>query len=542
MNLPRLDSGDWQLGIAVAVIMASTLLVVRSHRRSRQLTSEVKRLSDPVGSQEAADRRGRRTEDRLTLVMACAAAYLSSTGLRKMGQHVMGLEAPLDWLPFISLDVAAIVCGRRARRRAARGEGPGLSGALMWILVLISSLFSASEAEDMIGAIARAAWPIISGVLFELGSLEERRAQRDAEKRSAGDWIERKLDAVRMLHPVEWARVQLALAADETISQAQATRLVRIERAGYRMYRLRLIKKAYDNHSKRTAWLIAGRLSRANRRAQVTQARVKRDDLEHVVEALQRRVRTMNIATGDYATPQQAQKAVRSLIVIEPRTGSAESNRTAAPASRTGAEVEPNRTGTPGVRTGAAELNRTAPPASRTEPRTALNREPHRESNRTEPEYRTERTSAANHPGMDPRSVRIGTGEPIRTEQVITGTTGGTGTANDNDEGPSDEEIVVSLQRALLPDGKFTHGGTTKIARRFGIGSGRAKRLMDRARELGPTGTETSEANTGEEKEENSTLPVIDLDKAIDIKEILSRVDSAAHGMALASPSAERSS
>ncbi|MEV8403841.1 hypothetical protein [Streptomyces niveus] len=84
----------------------------------------------------AADRRGRRVEDILTVVIAAAAA--AATGLRRVGHHQMGLEAPFDLLPFVALDVAAMVCGRRARD----GEGPGLSGALFWILAGISAVRS----------------------------------------------------------------------------------------------------------------------------------------------------------------------------------------------------------------------------------------------------------------------------------------------------------------------------------------------------------------------------------------------------------------
>ncbi|OEV10226.1 DUF2637 domain-containing protein [Streptomyces nanshensis] len=528
---------NWYLVLGTLVLIIGSLLIVRALRRANKRRAL---LAARAAYDEHADRVGKRAEDILTLAVASAAAYLSSTGLRKFGRDMMQLQSPADWLPFFALDIAAFVCGKRARRRARRGDGPGLSGALMWALIGVSAVFSGSEGDTVWQQLSRVPWPLIAGILFELGSLEERRTKREDQKRSAGEWIERKLDAVRMLHPVEWVRVRMALAADESISTAQATRLVRIERAGYRMYRLRMIKKTYDDHGKWTAWLFAGRLERANRRAQVTQARVKRDDIEYVIEAFQRRVRTITIANGEYTTPQQAQKAARSMLLTEPRTG--QTDRTGPPNRTEASEV---RTGTaePVQRTGTTEPNRTSEPA----PRTGAESEPNRSGEPAEPVHRTGRTEPANRPGSETRTGRTEPAEPNRTEQVNTGTATGSDAESSDDEGPSDEELIAALRRALLPNGKFSIGGQGKVASHFRIGTGRAKRVMKEARSLPPIGSDGMPSGTppnGQEENEKNSAPaaagVIDLEKAFDVTNLLGRGEPTEHEMALAGPAANR--
>ncbi|MFD0070156.1 hypothetical protein ACFVJ9_56075, partial [Streptomyces sp. NPDC127574] len=47
-----------------------------------------------------------------------------------------------------------------------------------------------------------------------------------------------------------------------------------------------------------------------------------------------------------------------------------------------------------------------------------------------------------------------------------------------DDDSPTDDELKKQLRELLMPDGTFSTGGIRKTARQFGIGSGRAKRLM----------------------------------------------------------------
>lgn len=508
----------WEISVGTTVVTGGALLLYRAKRRSDAPPWERPQLDDEARV-ERRERRGRRAEDMMTLVVAAAAAYLSSTGLRKFGADVMGLASPWDWLPFVGLDVAALVCGLRARRRARKGNGSGLSGTLFWLLIGTSALFSATESDTFIGSVARAAWPLISGVLFELGSLEERLAAREKFKRELGLWLERKVAAVRMLHPVEWVRVQLALAADETISQEDATRQVRIERAGYWLYRLRRLQKREDEEKRQP--VLTPRLGWADRRAQAAQARVNVDDLGLVLEAVQRRVRTREFAGLNYNTPAAAEKALANLIGTSSRPGTA----SAGTDRRTGTQLLA-RTGTAGIltdgRTGTTEAE--PPPRTGThEPdrRARTGTDAHHDSaipvrGTQEGTGRTGTTDTARTaPGAAARysrtaQVGTGTARNAGTETAETGTSDTeTGTTEDVDQydgadeyayattseqdgsGWTDEEAVQRLREVLDADGKFGTGGIQKTATHFGMGAGRAKRLMETARELGPLAAES---------------------------------------------------
>ncbi len=306
--------------LAALVLGITVLLVVRAWRRSEAAYELEKTLTDDQikHRDDLADRRGRQGDDLGVIVVALAAAKLSSDGLRKLGHEVIGLTGYWDWLPFLALDVAAYVCGRRARRRSRNNEPPGLSGALVWVLAFTSSAFSASEATTTKGQIARAIWPIIAAVLFELGSIEERGAARQKLK-DAGEWLDRRLRLLRLVHPIELVRVGLALAADADLSAADATRRVRVQGAAQRLYLLRRLEKRVqtesrpDSRSRRKdkpkqgfSWRVPGlwalrlRLAAAERRAQAAQTRVRPDDHDDVLAALRRLVRTREFATLDF--------------------------------------------------------------------------------------------------------------------------------------------------------------------------------------------------------------------------------------------------
>lgn len=273
---------SWQFVAGTIVLTRGPTLALR--RRRAALTG--------LGAEErstAAAMRGRRIEDRLTMVIAAAAAALSATGLRRVGRHQMGLNDPFDLLPFIALDIAAMVCGRRARRRAREGEGPGLSGVLFWVLAGTSSLFSAAEAASPLGALVRAVWPVLAAVLWELGSLEERRAARTHRARP-----DRRLALIRLFHPVEAVRVALLLAARQDLTQEEATTEIRVSRAAYRWYRLRRAQKAVRKAGRPTRWAFRYLETRADSRAQNASERARCADpavLEQVVSRLQGRVR-----------------------------------------------------------------------------------------------------------------------------------------------------------------------------------------------------------------------------------------------------------
>ncbi|MFH8736854.1 DUF2637 domain-containing protein [Streptomyces sp. NPDC017964] len=528
----------WQLSAGVAVSALAPPLIGRALRRADTQSKDLAGMDEAARAERARvrDRRGRRVEDVLTLVVAAAAAYLSSTGLRKFGRDIMNLSAPWDWLPFVGLDLAALVCGLRARRRARKGDGSGLSGSLFWVLIAISALFSASEAQDLMGSVARAAWPLISGVLFELGSLEERLAAREQLKRNLGLWLERKVAAIRLLHPIEWVRVQLALAANEKISQDDATRQVRIERAGYWLYRLRRLQEREARPKgkrgrllvlpgQRTAWV--------DRRAQSAQARVTIHDYRLVLGAVQLRVRTREFATLNFNNATAAERALDNLIGsrfasigttgTERHTGTQGPDRTgthssAPERSSTEQHDDPARTGTDTERSGTEQHG--VPTRTGTGDSTPAHTAdvPVRRSDAD-----VDRTGT---PGETYRP-RTGTGWNGRSAQLAPGMAQETGTANlhsgtpapleqhdraSEDADPrrdaerSNEELVRALRENLNPDGTFSTGGIGKTCEHFGIGTSRAIRLRDEARTLGPLGTAAQPASL-EQHDPESAVP-----------------------------------
>ncbi|MER5638176.1 hypothetical protein ABT095_14605 [Kitasatospora sp. NPDC002227] len=317
---------DLLAGVLVAV--ATALLILHRWRKAERTYEDELTMSDEQIAERnlRADARGRRSDDLWTVAVASAAAGLSSNGLRKMGRDLIGLSSPFDWLPFVALDVAAYICGARARRRSRAGQPPGISGALVWVFALISSAFSASEGATLGEAVARAPWPIIAAILFELGSLEERTAARELARR-AGDWLDRRIRMVRMLHPVEGVKVALALAADENLSQADATRRVRIQTAATRLYRVRLMdERAKDKESGAQRRSADRARARAVRRAQAAQARVALVDQTHILADLERLVRTPDTAAVDFRRRAAVETVLRSYVgdgpgTAEPGTG-----------------------------------------------------------------------------------------------------------------------------------------------------------------------------------------------------------------------------
>ncbi|MEU0214096.1 DUF2637 domain-containing protein [Streptomyces sp. NPDC006265] len=324
--------GSWQFVLGTLVLTLGPAIALRRRRVALATLTDDERAA-------AADRRGRRVEDVLTVVIAAAAAALSATGLRRVGHHQMGLEAPYDLLPFVALDVAAMVCGRRARRRARDGDGPGLSGALFWILAGISAVFSASEADSLLGGAVRAVWPVLAAVLWEIGSLEERRAAR-----TKGGRPDRRIALVRLLHPVEAFRVALLLAARQDLAQEEATVEVRISRAAYRWYRLRRAQEAVKRNARMTRWAYRLAEMHADARAQDASERAGCSDpviLKRVVARLQLRVRQSDIAGMNLRNPAAFEGILSTLIGAIPTIPSQATDPHPAPASHSADDEEP---------------------------------------------------------------------------------------------------------------------------------------------------------------------------------------------------------
>jgi hypothetical protein len=278
---------NWQILLGCIVVIAATMLTLRARTRASQL-EEAERT-------RLRERRGKAIEDLLTAVVATIAASMSATQLVHYAQDVVGLHGPWRLLPFGGLDVAAIVCALRARRRARRGESAGISGALVWILAVLSAAFSAGEAANPWAALGRGIWALIAATLWEIGLAEERHLGAPRPDRRLG-WV-------RWLHPAERIQVLAELATDEQISADEATRRVRQRRAARKLHRLRLADEARTPARGKDRRRTEKAYRAAERAAQRAAARSRLADpavLEDVLPQLEMLVNVARLATGTW--------------------------------------------------------------------------------------------------------------------------------------------------------------------------------------------------------------------------------------------------
>ena len=245
---------------------------------------------------------------------ASVAAGISAQGLAGFARDNMDLRGPWPYLLFAALDGAAGVCAVLLTRRAARAES-GLAPRLaVWGLVAASASFNATHAPHRPGAPeAFGLMPVVAAILFEfcLRELQLRAGRAD-----------RRLAALRWLHPAERVRVQLRLAADEHVSAQAATRRVRADLAARRVYQLRRALDALDRAA-RPGRMAAGRARLAERRAQAALTRAGFAGTDQAIAAevlrqVQVLTRTRDLAALDYATAEAAQAAIAALITSGP--------------------------------------------------------------------------------------------------------------------------------------------------------------------------------------------------------------------------------
>ena len=245
---------------------------------------------------------------------ASVAAGISAQGLAGFARDDMGLRGPWPYLLFAALDGAAGVCAVLLTRRAARAES-GLAPRLaVWGLVAASAAFNVTHAPHRPGAPeAFGLMPVIAAILFEfcLRELQLRAGRAD-----------RRLAALRWLHPAERVRVQLKLAADDHISAQAATRHVRTGLAAGRLYQLRRALDALDRAS-RPGPMATWRARLAERRAQAALTRAGfagtgQDTAAEVLRQVQVLTRTRDLARLNYTTAEAGQAAIAALITPGP--------------------------------------------------------------------------------------------------------------------------------------------------------------------------------------------------------------------------------
>ena len=261
---------------------------------------------------------------------ASVATGISAQGLTGFARDNMGLHGAWPYLLFLALDGAAGVCAVLLTRRAARAES-GLAPRLaVWGLVAASASFNFTHAPRRPAAPeAFGLMPVIAAILFEftLRELQLRAGRAD-----------RRLAALRWLHPAERVRVQLRLAADDHISAEAATRRVRIDLAARRLYQLRRALLA-QGRAARSGGMAARRARLAEHRAHAALIRAGFADqaiAAQVLRQVQVLTGTRDLARLDYTTAGAAQAAIASLIT------------SGAPVAPPGPPVMPAGSATPG--------------------------------------------------------------------------------------------------------------------------------------------------------------------------------------------------
>jgi len=152
--------------------------------------------------------------------------------------------------------------------------------------------------------------PVIAAVLFEFSLRETRHTARGAERRLSG---------LAWLRPAERFRAQAQLAADAGLSAEAAIRRVRVAGAARRLYALRQALDVLE-HAPRLRGIAAGRVRRAERRAQAALGRARFTEPAVAAEVL-RQVQVLTLTRAlaqlDYTTAENAQAVLASMIMSE---------------------------------------------------------------------------------------------------------------------------------------------------------------------------------------------------------------------------------
>jgi hypothetical protein len=244
---------------------------------------------------------------------SAVAAGISAQGLTGFAHTNMGLRGPWPYLLFFALDGAAGVCAVLLMRRAARADS-GLAPRLaVWGLVAASAAFNWTHAPRRPAAPeAFGLMPVIAAVLFEF-------SLRELRLRTAGR-ADRRLTALRWIHPAERIRVQLLLGADEQMSAEAATRRARIDHAAKRLYLLRRALGAPEQ-APRPGAMATRRVRVAERRAHsaLTRAGFADPDIAaQVLRQVQVLALTPRLARLNFDTAEAARTVVASLITPGP--------------------------------------------------------------------------------------------------------------------------------------------------------------------------------------------------------------------------------
>lgn len=314
------------IGVLVpAAVLAVTVLAIGAAWLAR------------AGTRYVTARNGQNWETVLLLGFFAAAATLSADGLLGFARHDMGLRGPLPVVFWLALDGAAGMLLSMVRRRARQCRSTWHVRAVVWAVITASASFNWLHAPNMPGAhLAWAAMPAVAGILAELAVADIRQEQAEARRKASGPAPERRVELARWLHPAESVRVMSAMAADLSLSSAEATRQARADAAARALYRLRRLTAG--NGAAFPVRLAEARAQSAFRRAGFAATEVPDD----VLLRMQVLVRLRDFANLDYGTAEAAKSAIASLIPA----GSPEKPKGTMPDPETGGDRDTPAGGT----------------------------------------------------------------------------------------------------------------------------------------------------------------------------------------------------
>lgn len=313
--------------ITAGVLLVIGVAVVRGLRASAPMAVVAPTPhAQPVPREDRRERNAARLRNVLLFAVWAITLGVSAQGIVGFGRDNMGLTGLWPYAVFAALDLAGALCATIAYQRAENDIQAWLPRFGVYGIVAASSYFNALHAPDRPGAqLAAALMPVIAALLLELVLRETRVSKRRKERKP----IVRRLDAVRLLHPVEYVRVWLVMATDETLNVTDATRKVRVSTAARRTHKLRT----------RHWWTW-----RPERRAQRALAAAGQDLLPDVLGEVALMVQARTYAQLDFANPASVPVALNAASVgrlvlaegpsVEPQRDTTAQRPVSRPASR----------------------------------------------------------------------------------------------------------------------------------------------------------------------------------------------------------------
>lgn len=232
--------------------------------------------------------RGHRAEDVLTVVAACIATGVQTTGMWKFFGNVLDVPPVLRVALFSFLEVATLASALRARRNVneSKTHTAGVDGQMVWGLTSASAVLSTLDAGSFAEVVFRLITAAVAALLWERSMSAERR------RRTGRDPIGWRITPEKIL-------VRLGLAEPSVRTAGDVDRHRRLTRVAVRAMRLRTLDAA---GAKARQIARAERRLRAATRAAVEYAGLGTDPAAHA--ALMAQIAALYAATDlAYVSP-----------------------------------------------------------------------------------------------------------------------------------------------------------------------------------------------------------------------------------------------